>query len=209
MTIRLDHAAAAGKFSLDGEVHEVENNLWVVGDDDRCAVIDAPHDVGAVRELVAGREVVAILATHAHDDHVRVAPQLAETVGAPIHLHPDDLPVWELTHPARQPEALLADQQLISVGSLDLWVMHTPGHTPGSVCYYCPDLSTVFTGDTLFAGGPGATGRSFSDFDTITASIRDQLLPLPGATEVRPGHGPGTTIGEVVPQFDEWVKRGY
>ncbi|MFC7342958.1 MBL fold metallo-hydrolase [Saccharopolyspora griseoalba] len=209
MGIRMDHATASGKFSLDGEVHEVENNLWVVGDDDRCAIIDAPHDVDAVRELVAGREVVAVLATHAHDDHVRVAPDLADAVGAPIHLHPADLPVWELTHPARQPDALLVDRQMFSAGRLDLQVLHTPGHTPGSVCFYCPDLGTVFTGDTLFAGGPGATGRSFSDFDTITASIRDRLLQLPRTTKVRPGHGPGTTIGEVIPQFDEWVERGY
>ncbi|GAB2764401.1 hypothetical protein GCM10027174_46150 [Salinifilum aidingensis] len=82
-------------------------------------------------------------------------------------------------------------------------------HSPGSVCLYCPDLGTVFTGDTLFAGGPGATGRSFSDFGTITASIRDRLLTLPSSTRVRPGHGPSTTIGEVVPHFDEWVARGY
>ncbi|GAB3288369.1 MBL fold metallo-hydrolase [Parasphingorhabdus pacifica] len=209
MGIRLDHATVSGKFSLDGEVHAVDNNLWVVGDDDRCVVIDAPHDVNAVRELVAGREVLAILATHAHDDHVRVAPQLADAVGAPVHLHPADLPVWELTHPTRLPDGLLVDRQLFSVGRLDLRVMHTPGHTPGSVCFYSPDLGTVFTGDTLFAGGPGATGRSFSDFDTITASIRDQLLLLPRPTNVRPGHGPETTIGEVIPQFDEWVARGY
>ncbi|GAA2361442.1 MBL fold metallo-hydrolase [Saccharopolyspora halophila] len=209
MGIRLDHATVSGKFSLDGEVHEVDNNLWVVGDDTQCVVIDAPHDADVARELVAGREVLAILATHAHDDHVRVAPQLSDAVGAPLHLHPADLPVWELTHPARQPDGLLVDRQLFSVGRLHLRVIHTPGHTPGSVCFYCPDLGTVFTGDTLFAGGPGATGRSFSDFDTITASIRDHLLTLPQATKVHPGHGPGTTIGEVIPHFDEWVARGY
>ncbi|MBQ0924874.1 MBL fold metallo-hydrolase [Saccharopolyspora endophytica] len=207
MSIRLDHAAVEGKFSLDGEVHEVENNLWVVGDDHQCLVIDAPHDVDAVLELVAGREVVAVLATHAHDDHVRVAPQLADAVGAPLYLHPMDRPVWELTHPDRAPDGRLVDRQTFHIGRLSLQVVHTPGHTPGSVCFYCPDLATVFTGDTLFAGGPGATGRSFSDRDAIIDSIRDRLLPLPARTRVRPGHGPGTTIGEVVAQFDEWVSR--
>ncbi|MDI2031846.1 MBL fold metallo-hydrolase [Saccharopolyspora sp. TS4A08] len=207
MSIRIDHAVVDGKFSLDGEVHEVENNLWVVGDDHQCLVIDAPHDVEAIRELVAGREVVAVLLTHAHDDHVRVAPDLAEAVAAPIHLHPADRPVWELTHPVRQPDARLVDRQTFHIGRLSVQVMHTPGHTPGSVCLYSPDLATVFTGDTLFAGGPGATGRSFSDRDAIIDSIRDRLLPLPARTRVHPGHGPSTTIGEVVEQFDEWVSR--
>ncbi|MEV4732701.1 MBL fold metallo-hydrolase [Saccharopolyspora sp. NPDC049426] len=207
MSIRVDHATVEGKFSLDGEVHEVENNLWVVGDDHQCLVIDAPHDVDAVLDLVADREVVAVVATHAHDDHVRMAPKLADAVGAPLYLHPMDRPVWELTHPAREPDGRLVDRQTFHIGRLSLQVIHTPGHTPGSVCFYCPDLATVFTGDTLFAGGPGATGRSFSDRDAIINSIRSRLLPLPVRTRVRPGHGPGTTIGEVVAQFDEWVSR--
>lgn len=209
MRVRVDHATAAGKFCLDGEVHEVENNVWVVGDDRHCVVIDAPHDVAAVRDLVGDRTVLAVLATHAHDDHIRVAPELADAVRAPVHLHPADLPVWQLTHPDREPERLLADRQVLAVGRAHLQVLHTPGHTPGSVCLYCPDLGTVFTGDTLFAGGPGATGRSFSDFGTITESIRDRLLTLPERTRVRPGHGPGTTIGAVLPEFDGWVARGY
>ncbi len=209
MSLRIDHATVAGKFCLDGEVHEVENNIWVLGDDHSCVVIDTPHDVEAIREVVGGRTVRAVLATHAHDDHVRVAPDLADAVGAQVHLHPADLPLWELTHPVRKPDADLADRQEFSVWRAGIQVMHTPGHSPGSVCLYCPDLGTVFTGDTLFAGGPGATGRSYSDFGTITASIRDRLLMLPGSTRVHPGHGPSTTIGEVVPHFDEWVARGY
>ena len=207
MSIRVDHATVEGKFSLDGEVHDVENNLWVVGDEHECLVIDAPHDVDAILRLVGGREVVGVLATHAHDDHVRAAPQLADAVGAPIYLHPADRPVWELTHPVREPDARLVNRQTFHIGRLSLTVMHTPGHTPGSVCFYCPDLATVFTGDTLFADGPGATGRSWSDRDAITDSIRDRLLPLPARTRVRPGHGPGTTIGDVVARFDEWVSR--
>ena len=209
MGVRIDHTTATGKFSLDGEIHEVTNNVWVLGDQRECVVIDAPHDIGRIRELVAGRVVRAVLATHAHDDHVRFAPDLAEAVGAPIFLHPHDLPVWRLTHPSRVPEHQLADRQQVGLGRAALQVIHTPGHSPGSVCLYCPDLGVVFTGDTLFAGGPGATGRSFSDFGAITASIRDRLLALPERTRVHPGHGPSTTIGKVRAHFAEWVARGY
>lgn len=209
MGARIDHATTTGKFSLDGEVHEVVNNAWVVGDENECAVIDAPHDIDAIRDLVAGRAVTAVLATHAHDDHIRIAPDLAEAVEAPLHLHPDDLPVWQLTHPDRPPGRHLSDGQRITVGQMRLRVLHTPGHSPGSVCLHCPELEVVFTGDTLFAGGPGATGRSFSDFPTITNSIRDRLLGLPVSTRVHPGHGESTTIGAVLPKFEDWVARGY
>jgi glyoxylase-like metal-dependent hydrolase (beta-lactamase superfamily II) len=87
-------------------------------------------------------------------------------------------------------------------------VLHTPGHTPGAICLYLPSLNTVFTGDTLFAGGPGATGRSYSDFPTIIRSIRDRLLVLPPATEARTGHGQATTIGAEAPHLADWIARG-
>ncbi|MDA3625331.1 MBL fold metallo-hydrolase [Saccharopolyspora oryzae] len=209
MAVRIDHATTSGTFSLDGQTFDVDNNAWVVGDDAECVVIDAPHDVEAIRALVGDREVKAVLCTHAHDDHVRKAPELAAAVGAPIWLHPDDMVLWNLTHPDREPDGELADGQVVEVGGIGLRVLHTPGHAPGAVCLYSPELGVVFTGDTLFAGGPGATGRSYSDFGTITESIRDRLLPLPEDTEVRPGHGDSTTIGAVRTQFDEWVKRGY
>ncbi|MGI8311354.1 MBL fold metallo-hydrolase [Saccharopolyspora sp. ASAGF58] len=209
MAVRIDHATTSGTFSLDGQTFDVENNAWVVGDDHECVIIDAPHDVEAIRRLVGDRRVLAVLCTHAHDDHVRRAPELADVVGAPIFLHPDDLVLWNLVHPDRRPDREFADGQVVEVGGIGLQVLHTPGHAPGAVCLYSPELGVVFTGDTLFAGGPGATGRSYSDFGTITASIRDRLLPLPEDTEVRTGHGESTTIGAVRPQFDEWVARGY
>ncbi len=193
-TVRIDHAVTSGTFTLDGETFDVDNNVWVVGDDDECVVIDAPHSVDGIRAVVAGRRVVAIVCTHAHDDHVRVAPQLATAVGAPILLHPDDAPLWQLTHPDLAPDAPLSDGSQISVGGTVLEVLHTPGHAPGAVCLYAVELGAVFTGDTLFHGGPGATGRSFSDYDTIVASIRSRLLTLPGDTVVHPGHGESTTI---------------
>jgi glyoxylase-like metal-dependent hydrolase (beta-lactamase superfamily II) len=201
MTARVDHGTASGTFSLDGETHEVENNLWVVGDDTECVVIDAPHDVEAILALVGGRAVKAILCTHGHDDHVRVAPALRRRVTAPILLHPDDRPLWELTHGDEHDEhgelwdVDLVDGQQVVVAGTTLHVLHTPGHAPGAVCFYAEDLGCVFTGATLFAGGPGATGRSYSDRDVLVASIRERLLPLPEDTVVHTGHGPDTTLG--------------
>ncbi len=192
---RVDHGVTSGTFSLDGETHEVDNNVWVVGDDVECVVIDAPHDVDAIMAVVGDRRVRAIVCTHAHDDHVRVAPALRERVVAPIMLHPDDRPLWELTHPDELWDVDLSDGQRIDVAGSSLRVIHTPGHAPGAVCLHAEDLGCVFTGDTLFRGGPGATGRSYSDKDTLVASIRARLLELPDETVVHTGHGDDTTIG--------------
>jgi glyoxylase-like metal-dependent hydrolase (beta-lactamase superfamily II) len=193
--VRIDHGVTSGTFSLDGETFDVDNNVWVVGNDDECVVIDAPHNVNDIVAVVAGRRVLAIVCTHAHDDHVRVAPELSARVEAPILLHPDDMPVWELTHPDVEPDGPLSESHKIVVGATSLQVLHTPGHSPGAVCLYSPDLQAVFTGDTLFKGGPGATGRSFSDYDTIVHSIRQKLFELPRDTAVHTGHGDSTTIG--------------
>lgn len=194
-SLRVDHAVVSGTFSLDGETFDVDNNIWVLGNDEECLVIDAPHDVDAILEVVAGRTVKAIVLTHAHDDHSRVAPALRERVTAPILLHPDDRPVWELTHPDSLWDVDLSDGQSVKVAGASVKVLHTPGHAPGAVCLYVHDLGCVFTGDTLFQGGPGATGRSFSDADVIVASIREQLFALPDDTVVHTGHGESTTVG--------------
>ncbi|MGA5303992.1 MBL fold metallo-hydrolase [Nucisporomicrobium flavum] len=194
MGVRVDHAVTSGTFSLDGETFDVDNNVWVVGDDSECVVIDAPHSVPAILEVVDGRKVVAIVLTHAHDDHVRVAPELAERTAAPLLLHPAEDVLWKLTHPGVPMPAPLADGQEITVAGTTLRVLHTPGHSPGAVCLYAPELGCVFTGDTLFQGGPGATGRSHSDRPTIERSIRERLLTLPGGTVVHTGHGSDTTV---------------
>ncbi len=193
--MRVDHAVSSGTFSLDGETFEVDNNIWVVGDDTECVVIDAPHDVDDIMAVVGDRKVKAIICTHAHDDHVRVAPALRERTVAPILLHPDDKPLWELTHTDELWDVDLSDGQSIPVGGTTLTVLHTPGHAPGAVCLYAADLGCVFTGDTLFQGGPGATGRSYSDSDLIVESIRARLFALPDDTVVHTGHGDDTTIG--------------
>jgi glyoxylase-like metal-dependent hydrolase (beta-lactamase superfamily II) len=181
----------------------------VIGDADEVAIIDAAHDVDAILRVVDGRRVVAIIATHAHDDHINVAPALSAATGAPVLLHPDDHALWKQTHPDRDPDGELADDQVIEVAGIPLRMIHTPGHAPGSVCVYVADLTTVMSGDTLFCGGPGATGRSFSDFPTIIDSIRDRLLVLPPGTVVRTGHGPTTTIGTEAPDLPAWIARGH
>lgn len=194
--VRIDHAVTSGTFSLDGETFQVDNNIWVVGDDDECVVIDAPHSVEDILKVVADRRVRAIVCTHAQDDHVRVAPDLSDAVNAPILLHPADKPLWDLTHTDRSWNSDLVDGQDIGVAGTRLLVLHTPGHAPGAVCIYAPDLDCVFTGDTLFDGGPGATGRSYSDLPTLEKSIRTKLLALPADTTVHTGHGNSTTIGK-------------
>ena len=208
MTARIDKVVTSGTFSLDGGTWDVDNNVWLIGDDDEVLVIDAAHDAAAIIEGVAGRRVVAILSTHGHDDHIDAAPQLAELTGAPILLHPADAHLWGMKHRDRQPDSDLWDGQVISVGGVEGTVRHTPGHSPGAVSVYFPALHAVFTGDTLFKGGPGATGRSFSDFPTIIDSVR-RMLDLPADTVVHTGHGDDTTIGEESPHLDEWIVRGH
>ncbi|MHA3703494.1 MBL fold metallo-hydrolase [Jatrophihabitans sp. YIM 134969] len=199
----------SGTFSLDGGTWDVDNNVWIIGDETECVVVDAPHDAGAIAAAVGDRQVRGILLTHAHDDHVDAAVELAGLVDAPILLHADDRELWDRTHPTRRPDETVTDGQLFDVAGLTLQALHTPGHTWGSVCYLASDLGAVFTGDTLFAGGPGATGRSYSDFPTIVTSIRTRLLTLPPATAVHTGHGDDTTIGAEAPHVQEWLDRGH
>ncbi len=205
----IDHLVTSGVFTLDGGTWPVDNNVWIVGDEHEALVIDAAHDADAIVKTLAGRRLVAIVCTHAHNDHVNAAPALARATGAPILLHPDDRPLWDQTHPDHAPDQSLADGQTLTVAGTALTVLHTPGHAPGAVCLYAPELGTVFTGDTLFSGGPGATGRSYSDFPTIITSIRERLLTLPGSTTVRTGHGPTTTIAAEAPHLAEWIERGH
>ncbi|MGQ0464547.1 MAG: MBL fold metallo-hydrolase [Sporichthyaceae bacterium] len=205
----IQHLVTSGTFSLDGGTWDVDNNVWIVGDEHEVLLIDAPHDPEAIAAAVGDRRVVAIVCTHAHDDHVNAAPRLADRFNAPILLNPNEAPLWELTHPGRKPDGELTDGQVLVAGGVELHALLTPGHSPGSTCLWVPELDTIFTGDTLFKGGPGATGRSFSSFETIVDSIATRLLTLPGETIVRTGHGDSTTVADEAPHLEEWIRRGH
>jgi len=208
MGARIDKIVTSGTFSLDGGTWDVDNNVWFVGDDDEVVVIDAAHDGAAIVEAVGGRTVVALICTHAHDDHIGAAGDVWDATGSPVWLHPGDRMLWDAVYPQVGPDHDLDDGHVVTVAGIALHALHTPGHSPGSCCLYAPDLGAVFSGDTLFRGGPGATGRSYSDFATIVRSISERLLTLPAETVVHTGHGDDTTIGAEAPHLPDWLARG-
>lgn len=209
----IDKLVTSGKFRLDGGEWDVDNNVYVVGDDQRhaCWVIDPAHDPQAIVDLVGGRKVRGVILTHGHSDHVDRAPEVAELLGAPMYLHPDDDVLWQQSNPGVEYRELL-EGDVFPVGEAEgehLRVIHTPGHTPGCVVLYAPAAQTLLSGDTLFAGGPGATGRKYSNFDTIIESLQAQVMTLPEQTRVLPGHGDETTVGAEKARMPEYIERGY
>lgn len=208
MSARIEHLVTSGVFSLDGQDFDVDNNVWLVGDDSEVVVVDAAHDAAAILAAVGGRRLAGIVCTHGHNDHINAAAAVSDATGAPIWLHPADRMLWDVVNAGRTPTDLADGQELVVAGTA-LTVLHTPGHSPGGVCLHAPALATVLTGDTLFCGGPGATGRSFSDFPTIIGSIKERLLSLPASTTVLTGHGDPTSIGAEAGDLDAWIARGH
>nr|WP_206038006.1 MBL fold metallo-hydrolase [Rhodococcus sp. HNM0569] len=205
--MRVEKVVTSGTFELDGGSWDVDNNIWLVGDDDEVVIVDAAHSAQPIVDRVGGRRVKAIVLTHGHNDHITVAPELSDLLDAPILLNPADDMLWRMTHPGVEYQPL-EDGQRISVAGTDIQAIATPGHSPGSTVLYMPEARELFSGDTLFSGGPGATGRSYSDFPTIIDSIKEKLFVLPPETIVHTGHGDGTTIGDESPHLEEWIARG-
>lgn len=187
----------------------LENNVWFIGDKSRVVLFDAPHDAQAILDHIGERKLEAVLFTHAHPDHVNAAQKLVEVTRAPTYMHPADKFMWEKFNKDLYPNHDLADDQILPFGEIKLRVIHTPGHTPGGVCFYWEAGNTLFSGDTLFPGGPGATKWEYSSFDDIIASIKNKLLVLPPDTRVLAGHGKPTTIAQEAGSLNEWIKRGY
>jgi glyoxylase-like metal-dependent hydrolase (beta-lactamase superfamily II) len=204
----VERIVTSGVFSLDGQDFDVDNNVWLVGDDAEVLVVDAAHDAAAILAGIGGRRLIGVVCTHGHNDHVNAAVDVAEATGAPVYLHPADRMLWDAVHPGHEPQPLADDDRVAAAGAL-LDVLHTPGHSPGSVCLHAPDLGVLLSGDTLFRGGPGATGRSYSSFPQILDSIRTRLLGLPPDTQVLTGHGDPTTIAAEATDYDAWVARGH
>ncbi len=184
----------------------MDNNVYILVDDRtrHSVVVDASHDADRIAQAVMGTTVRYILLTHGDGDHIDALPSLREQLGVPVGIHRADAD--RLTNP---PDVDLTDGQEIAFGDTVLRVMSTPGHTPGSVCFYLPQEATLIAGDTLFPGGPGATRGDAQRFAQIIASVREKLLILPDETVVRPGHGADTTIAAEKPHLQAWIDRGY
>lgn len=190
-------------------VGRLDTNVWVL----RCrrrgeaVLIDAAAEPALLLEQAAALGVGTVIQTHGHWDHVGAIPAFRQA-GYPVRI--------SLTDAAMVPhaehlglEADLEDGCIIEVGDLQLQTLATPGHTPGSVCFRLLGSDLVFAGDTLFPGGPGATGGDPARFAAILHAIEEQLFSLPGETLVLPGHGDHTTVGAERPHLGEWSDRGW
>ena len=192
----------------DDENEPSETNAWLIGDDEEVIVIDPGEDSGSVLDRVGDREILAVICTHGHASHVAAAVEVAERDEAPVALHRADRLLWRTAHGGADPEIEMADGGRFDVADAQLEVIHTAGHTPGSVSLYCEDLGVVFTGDALAARGPVPHEGVFADFPGQLTAIGERLLDLPARTRVLPGHGEESTIGDAAKRFDGWVTAG-
>ncbi len=181
----------------------LENNVYVVacGRTGRSVVIDAAAEPERIVVAAAGTTPIAVLTTHGHHDHVGAAAEVCRALGVPFRIHAADAALAGLP-----PDLAIEDEDEIAVGELSVRALHTPGHTPGSTCFLVG--TQLFSGDTLFPGGPGATGDAAA-FSRVIDSLRTRLFTLPDDTVVLPGHGLDTTIGTERPALGGWVARGY
>ena len=192
-------------------VGPLQCNCTILGDEQarEAIVIDPGDDVSRIHRRLTERGLTLkqILVTHAHIDHVGGALKLKRLTGAPIYMNENDLPLLEMmgaqaawlglsTPETAPPDSVLADGQTVGLQNYAARVLHTPGHTQGSICLHFAPLRLLIAGDTLFAGSIGRTDLPGGDFDQIIESIQSRLMALPDETNVIPGHGPATTIGE-------------
>jgi glyoxylase-like metal-dependent hydrolase (beta-lactamase superfamily II) len=183
-------------------------NVWIIGDDEEVIVIDPGRDAAEVLDAVGDREVLAVICTHGHADHVAAAMEVAERDEAPVAVHRQEKMHWREAFPADDADIEMEDGGIFEVADVQLEVIHAPGHTAGSVVLYCEDLGVVFAGDVVSAGGPVPHEGEFPDYALQLTAIGENLLSLPQETRVLPGHGNETTIAMVEKKFDSWVAAG-
>jgi glyoxylase-like metal-dependent hydrolase (beta-lactamase superfamily II) len=192
------------------EIHKVvvgpvDNNVFVL----RCkhtgdaVLLDAANEHEKLLDLCRTLGVRTVLETHGHWDHIQAVPAV-RNAGYEVGVTAEDAEMLDEAY-----DYVLEDESVIEVGDLRLHTIKTPGHTPGSICFRLDDAPVLFSGDTLFPGGPGATKFPGGDFDQIIGSIDRRLFTLPPETLVLPGHGDDTTIGTERPHLDEWIERGW
>jgi len=199
MDARVELAAASGKAGC---------NAWVIGNDEEVIVVDPGADARAVLDAAGDREILAVICTHGHAAHSGAALEVAERDESPVALHPRDRLLWREVHGDQLPEIEMEEGGAFEVADVTLDVLHTPGHSPGSVSIYCEDLGVVFSGDALSADGPCPHDGGFPDFAGQLSAIGAELLTLPGQTRVLPGHGEESTIATAEKRFDSWVTAG-
>ena len=191
-----------------GPADEDSAITWLVGDDDEVIVIDPGTDAAPVLAAVGDRDIRAVVCTHGHPAHVAAAVAVAEHDEAPVAMHPADRLPWREAYPDDDPDIDMEEGGLFEVAGVTLEVIHTPGHSKGSVSLYCEDLGAVFTGDALLADGPAPHDGEFPNFSGQLSAIGEDLLTLPGDTRVLPGHGAELTVQMAEKQFDSWVSAG-
>jgi glyoxylase-like metal-dependent hydrolase (beta-lactamase superfamily II) len=183
-------------------------NTWLVGDSDEVIVVDPGRDAEAVLAAVSDREILAVICTHGHPGHVAAALDVAARDETPVALHPKDVLAWREAHLGREPDIEMEEGGIFEVADVALEVLHTPGHSPGSVSLYCERLGVVFSGDALLADGPVPHEGEYPDFPGQLSAIGQELLTLPDETRVLPGHGEEITVETAGKLFDSWVAAG-
>ena len=208
MAARIEKVVTSGTFSLDGGTWDVDNNVWLIGDDHEVLVIDAAHDATAILEAVGERRVVAVVCTHGHNDHINAAVEVAAAKDARIALHPADTMLWQEEYDDLRPGHRPGGRKRLRRRGHQRRRTAHPGHSPGGVSIYAPDLGAVFSGDTLFHGGPGATGRSHSDFPRSSTRSGATCCPCRAAPSCTPGTA-RTPPSAPKRHLAEWIARGH
>jgi glyoxylase-like metal-dependent hydrolase (beta-lactamase superfamily II) len=217
---RIDKVVTSGKVTVDDTEYDIESNTYIVGDDDAVIVIDPANDAEAILKEIGEREVMAVICTDGRDHHLSAVLEIAEADEedpAPIGLHSRDRLLWRQYFRALAkkdedsefmkdltPDIDIEDGGVFEIGGAQLEVMHTPGHTPGSICLYSEQLGVLFSGDTLHKGRPGRVGEEYHDLQDQLNSIGTLLGPLPKDTRVLPGQGEETTVGDEDSQWESW-----